>query len=559
MKHLARYTSLFVAIIFLATSCKKSVPVQAKYIPKDALFVLDMDWKALSEKATKGNINWDSLFTSIAGPGKDPKLAEGKKHLEEFMHSGVDLESNVFMFVKSGGSIMSGQTVSGGIVAGMKDAAVFESYVKKQPGAGEIKKESNYSYIKFDQSVVVGWNKDVVFVSGGYMAAQEGNTPTTPDKILAPFFNQKEDESVVAIPEFIELMKEKGDILVWTNSSSALAAVPLLGLTKGADLLNDSYGAGTINFEEGKLVGNFKSYSGKDLAEIWKKNAGPTANMDMVNQYPSPVSGFAALSFNTQIIIEIVKYAGFESTVNQFSEKLGFSLADVTKAFKGDFAIVFSDFGINETETDYEGMKIKSHQPSAKLIFNAAIGDKDAYNKIVTSLAQSGEMVEENGQYVPAGFQGLSWNVDGKNLIVATDSTLMQQYLSGKGNASLPADIAEKSKGKSVAIYIDINKMLQSVGTDSFTSKSAESARATFKDVIATSDNFNGKYVASNFQLTTAKSNENSLITLIKFFASVSKQIEHQQKKFMEEEMGDMEDMDHGDMEMPPMPAPKEQ
>jgi len=109
MKHLARYTSLFVAIIFLATSCKKSVPVQAKYIPKDALFVLDMDWKALSEKATKGNINWDSLFTSIAGPGKDPKLAEGKKHLEEFMHSGVDLESNVFMFVKNGGSIMSGK------------------------------------------------------------------------------------------------------------------------------------------------------------------------------------------------------------------------------------------------------------------------------------------------------------------------------------------------------------------------------------------------------------------------------------------------------------------
>ena len=64
MKKLLRYTLLFAAILLFATSCKKSVPDQVKYIPKDAMFILDLDWKSLSDKAAKGNINWDSLFKS---------------------------------------------------------------------------------------------------------------------------------------------------------------------------------------------------------------------------------------------------------------------------------------------------------------------------------------------------------------------------------------------------------------------------------------------------------------------------------------------------------------
>ncbi len=549
MKAIIRYSFFLAAVILLATSCKKSVPVQTKYIPKDAMFVLDMNWKSLSEKAAKANIKWDSLFSSLSSNDADSTISEGKKRLEDFMHSGVDLESNVFVYAKTGGSMMNGQSVSGGVIAGIKDAAVFESYIKKQPGASEIKKESNYSYTAIDDNLFIGWNKDVVIVSGdGNQSADKTNT-STPSQILAPMFSLKEDESVASIPEFADLVQEKGDMIVWTNSSNALNSVPLLGLTKAADLLKDSYGGGTVNFEDGKLVADFKSYSGKDLEAIWKKYAGPTVNMDMVNHYPSPVSGFAVFSFNPEIITEMIKFAGMESTANQFLEKAGFSLADITKAFKGDFAIVFSDLGVKETETDYDGVKIKGSVPQAKLLFNATIGDKDAYEKIVASLAKSGDMIEENGQYVPPGFDGISWNMNGKNLIIATDSSLVQPYLAGKGNAAVPADIAEKAKGKSMAVYININQVLGSISGDSSLNKSTAIAKETFKDIMVTSDNYNGKYVGSNFQLTTANDKENSLATLIKFFAAFSKQIQHQERKFMQKDRGGMQD-DMGDMEM---------
>jgi hypothetical protein len=150
----------------------------------------------------------------------------------------------------------------------MKDAAVFESYLKKQPGAGEIKKESNYSYVSLDNNLFVGWNKDVAILSGSEMNySAQGASNIEPKNALTGLFNLKAEETVASIPEFADLMKEKGDLLFFSNSSGALSSVPLLGMTKFADLLKDSYGAGVINFEDGKVNASFKSYSGKDLAE----------------------------------------------------------------------------------------------------------------------------------------------------------------------------------------------------------------------------------------------------------------------------------------------------
>ncbi len=540
MKRIIRYSYLFVAIFLVATSCKKAVPDQTKYIPKDALFVFDLNWKSLSEKTAKGNINWDSLFRSSINPGDDSSIIKAKKRFTEFMHSGVDTEKNVFVFVKTGGSMMSGQSTTGGIVAVIKNAAAFETYIKNQEGASEIKKGSNFSYATFsNDNLFIGWNKDVAILSGTESKTRRyldtsGNTSnrSSSEQTLATLFNQKEDESVASIPEFLDLMNEKADMLFWSNSGSMFNTIPILGMTKISDLFRNSYGAGTVNFDNGKVTANLKSYSGKELTEILKKYPGSTVNMSMVNQYPLPVSGYTVVSFNPQVIAEIIKYGGLEGSVNQYLQKMELTLDDVLKAFKGDFAIVFSDLGMAPKEYEYNGNKFTTRQPIVKLVFNAAIGDKASYDKVVSKLADQGIMEMQNGQYVPKAMgTEYAWNMNGKNLVIATDNTLMQQYLSGKGNAAIPAILADKSKGKSFALYVDINKILQSFTVDTTVSKTMEAAKATFKNTIATRDNFNGKYIASDFELTTMNNNENSLVSLIKFFASASEQIEEHGKK----------------------------
>src|SRR6476659_7216731 len=166
MKHIIRYSFFFLVIFFTATSCKKPTD-QIKYIPKDAGFVFDLNWKSLSEKASKANINWDSIFRSAAEPGADSSVAKAKRRFDDFMHSGIDTERNIFVFVKTGGSIMSGQSTNVGVVAGLKNASSFETYIKKQNNVSEIKKETNFSYAAFsNDNLFVGWNDDVVILSG---------------------------------------------------------------------------------------------------------------------------------------------------------------------------------------------------------------------------------------------------------------------------------------------------------------------------------------------------------------------------------------------------------
>jgi len=559
MKNIFRYPFVFILLAFAVTSCNKTASNQAKYIPKDAMLVLDLNWKSLSDKASKGNFNWDSLFKAAATePGNDSNLAKGKKEFEDFIHSGVDTTSNVFFFTRAGGSIMSGQSATGGVVMNMKDPSKFEAYVKKHDNAPEIKKANNFSYALLSENLYVGWNKDVVILSGTEQMKKYGtdnssnNNPNTPQQSLSAMFDQKEDESLASVPEFRDLMEEQADMLFWTNSGSMFNAVPMLGLTKFADLFKDSYGAGSVNFENGKAVANYRSYSGKDLADILKKYAGPSVDMSLVNRYPYPVSGFAVFSFNPQILAEMIKYGDLQGTVDQYFQKVGFTMDDVTKAFKGDFAIVFSDITTAEKEYDYNGMKFHSNKPSAKLVFTATIGDKAAYDKIVSKLADQGIMEMKNGQYVPKGLgDEFSFNMDGKNLTIATDNDVMQQYLAGHGNAAVPGDVANEAKDKAIAFYIDINKILQGLST-SEDQKSLDAGKATFKNAIATTTNFNGKYTESNFELNTVNNNENSLVSLIKFFAAVSPKIEKEQHRLR----NGMMDMDSTTVMPPITPTP---
>lgn len=563
MKNIFRLPLLLTAILFAAASCKKAVPDQTKYIPKDAAFVFDLNWKSLSDKVAKGHISWDSLFHSaVAEQESDTSVNKMRKEVSDFIHSGIDTTSNVFFFVKTGGSMMSGQSMTEGAVAALKDRTSFEAYVKKHDNAPQIQKGDNFSYADLGDGVAVGWNEDIVILAGAQAQPQRyfdtsGNfnkppgAAASPQQMLTTFFNQKEEESVASIPEFRDLMNEKADMLFWSNSGSIINANPVVGLTKLGQLFKDSYGAGTINFEDGKVSGNFKSYSGKDLADIWKKYSGPTVNMDMVNKYPFPVSGFVVFSFNPQVITEILKYAGMDNTVNQFLQKQGFTLDDITKAFKGDFAIVFSDISTGEKEYEYNGMKIRGNRPTAKVVFNATIADKNAYNKIMSKLADQGWMELKNGQYVPAAMGSqLGWNMDGKNLVIATDSELLQQYLSGKGNAAIPSGVESDARGKAAFLYVDINKILLSASPDTMTHPALDAAKNTFKNAFASSDNFNGKFVQSSFELNTVNNKENSLVSLIRFFGAISQKLQMEEKRLKGAGMGNIDSMQF------PVPVP---
>lgn len=523
MKILRKTLSLSaVIVIMLFAACKKSVPKQIKYIPKDASFVFAANAKRLNDKLTDSKVSVDSLIKSAMVASKT--VPADIKKWEDVKNSGIDFQSDLFGFYQSKGSMMTGTTNVFGAVAALSSASKFEEYLKKQQPGVVIKKASGgYSEAALSESCVAGWNNDVLIIAGMVNTARFGQDEDTArgnaavSQQLATLFAMKEDESIASQAPFKEFVKEKGDFLIWSNSSAMLSTVPMLGMTKISDLLKDTYSGGVINFENGKVEADYTYYPGKALADMLKKYGGPTIDMAMIEKYPSNnVDGFMALSFNPAFIAEIIRFIGLEGTANQFLTNVGFTVEDITKAFKGDFAFVLSDLAVEEKPNPMFPEE-KDTKPSFKFIFNAKVGDKASYDKVRSALAAKGMLVQTGTSYVPAGNSEMPIVLEDKNIYAASDSAILNTYKGGSGKIMVAGDALSRAKGNPFAGYIDIAKILNVIPVDSAGTAVMNAAKATFKDAYFSAENYSGNTSKGHFELRTGNEKENSLATILKF------------------------------------------
>jgi hypothetical protein len=533
MKNLVTRCLFFcLAVVVITTSCKKSVPKQVTFIPKDVTMVFSVNARSLAEKLSKSSVNVDSLFKTIFKDSTNSEVAKMKSTMGDLKDAGIDWTSDVFFFMKTGGSMMTGQQTSYAAIALTKDAAKFEEYIKKQKSGTEVKKEAKYSYAVLKDGMIVGWNSSVIIAAG---VNSNNRGQATDDGAAArlwinTLYEQKESESLAAIAEFTDLAKEKADATLWTNSSGLLSGVPMLGMTKVSDLLNNSYSATTINFEDGQINAASKGYSSPALKDILKKYPGQKIDMDMVEKYPSAnIDGFLAVSFNPQILLDILKFSGFDVQANQYLTSMGFTLDDVAKAFKGDFSFVLSDFGVITQANPYYP-SIKTSRPDFKYLFNTKVGDKVSFEKIMNALVSKGELTKSGNNYMlPQAIPGQSYIINDKNIIVANDSIVIGQYVAGSAKSSLASEIKNKVSGKPMGVYIDVNKLLQAVPLDSTATPdqvtTMAKAKTTFKDIVGATDNFDGKLVKSSFQIRMVDEKKNSLASLAEFLAEAAKNI----------------------------------
>ncbi len=526
-------------VALIATSCKKAVPKQVTFIPKDATMIFSVNARSVAEKLSKSSVNLDSLFNTIFKDSSRSDVAKMKSAVGDLKNAGIDWTSDVYFFLKNKGSVMGGQQNTFAAIALMKDAGKFEQYLKKQRPEAAVKKESKYSYATLDNDLTVGWNSDVIILAGNkeYNRAPSSSANEASDAhlLLNTLYEQKESESVASIPEFVDLAKEKSDAAFWTNSSGLLNNVPMLGMTKASDLFNNSYSATTINFEDGEIVAASKAYSSPALRDILKKYPGQKVNMDMINKYPSSnIDGFMLVSFNPQILIDIVKFSGFDTQVNQYMSEMGFTLDDVAKAFKGEFSFIVSDIAVVTKPNPYYP-QMNTTRPDAKYLFNAKVGDKASFEKIMNALVAKGMLVKTGDQYMlPQSFPGTSYLINSQDIIVASDSAVVGQYVAGSGKAVLASDVNGKVSGKPFGAYIDVNRILQAFPLDStFTADEAATmnkAKATFKDIVGSTDNFDGKLVKSSIQLRMVDGKKNSLASLAEFLAETVKNLHDKHK-----------------------------
>jgi hypothetical protein len=151
-------------------------------------------------------------------------------------------------------------------------------------------------------------------------------------------------------------------------------------------------------------------------------------------------------------------------------------------------------------------------------------------NRLMDKLVEMQMLVKSNNQYMlSANLQrtGYQLTVDDKNLYIASDANLLNQYKVKSKKANLNSDVMSDFKGKSGVGYVNIESILNGISLtgDARAANMLSKAKETFKDIKGSTDNFNGKYVEGHGELRFKNEKENSLTSLLGFVETVSKNV----------------------------------
>lgn len=536
MQSVVRLSLLVLVVSAIGTSCKKPAPSQAKHIPKAASFVVAIDMKQMQDKLSKNQ----EIIENILRSGDSADVNKGKQEWEDLKQSGVDFSEPVYISMINKGT---NDKVSAA-TAVVKDEGKFEAYIKKKVAGAEVKKGKGFSYVTKDKDKVIGWNKELViamsadnslpaFQDSTEPGANLGRPQSSEGELTAEadsYFNMKEDESVAAIPEFRDMLQDKGDINVWMNSSTSIADIPL-PLPKIKELLANNYTAATLKFEDGKIVADSKSYYSKELLDLLKKYPSATADLGLVENYPSDnINGFAVMNINPQFFNGLLQNMEMGAMADDFLTKAAgtkFTVQDLLKSFKGDFALIVSDFSMPASDSTQLKRPING-KPPMKILFNASIGDRAELNRMLDVLVQKQMLVKDASGYSldPRMRQaGMQMSLDDKSLIFSTDETLLNKYKAKTKKASLPKDVTSDLSGKTAAFYVNIESFANgaaSVGGPGAKQAMAK-AKETFKDFKGYAGKSSGNHYEGHFELRLKNDKENSLTSILRMIEGVSK------------------------------------
>jgi len=549
----------FILITGLLTSCNNPSPNEAKYIPKDASAVLVIDPKNLHDKLEKSGINMDTLINRLFQ--RNAVDTADRKHFYEIKDdAGINWESKIFFFGLQSTDQTNASVIN--LMAGISDATKFESFLKKQSFFvnKSVQKEKGFSYILINNESMISWNESIA-IGSSYQNKIKPIYDTVAMKFIVPekatnekemkaevykYFNQKESESLSSVDAFGKMFQSKSDGYAFSSTNrylSILGSMPLQ-LPKLEELVKDNYIASTLSFEDGKIVATATTYTNPFLSSILKRYAGPTVNLSLIENYPSEnINMIMMASFNPEIFGGVLKQLEVEGLVNNFIEKTGFTSQELYKTLKGDIAVVVSDLQMPSKD-----LKVKNdstltfeRKPLGKMIFNAPIGDPVAFAKIMNKAVELGYF-SKNGSIYSAGklmsFMGMYMRADDKNLIIASDSLTYVQYISNKNKAVISNDALNMLKGKSAIAYIDITNTIKGFlnNQNGDYKNSLVTAKETFKDLIISTDNFDGNSLKGKFEIRLNNEKQNSLVTLTSLFTDIAVDMRMASKKVSENE-----------------------
>jgi hypothetical protein len=411
----------------------------------------------------------------------------------------------------------------------------------------------------------VGWNKERFlfiintpeFDAQRYMQ-QSDAAPKARDLLVAcrNTFDVSESNSLGKNEKFTALVTKKGDLHFWMNSEELYKgglANPALSMLKLDNLYKGSFTAAAVNFDNGKIVMDAKSYAGKEMTELYKKYGGKNIDEDMIKRLPTKdVAAVFAMSFKPEGIKEFLKLMGVEGYANMGLAFAGFTMDDFIKANKGDILFALTDLtqkNILDTTDIMSSSKTGIVTPD--IIFAASIGDKESFNMLI----KAGEKLGKN---LPSSIP-VSYKSDGKYFAIGNSAENTDNFIAGKSNNNF--DFLSKISGNPVGGYVNFQFILKAL--ESNLSKDS-SAKVIYDASVKMWDNAymkGGKYedggITQTAEINLMDKNTNSLKQLNQYLGLLSKlKMENDKKREFSDVKIEEIQADTVNMMPPPPPPP---
>lgn len=506
MKHLQTVMLICISMLVMV-SCKKKNDA-GKFIPGNAAFVLVLDGASLNKKLSWDEIKQGELFKEAYSDSTVSAMA--KSVMENPENTGLDIKNNITIFAVNDTS--GSYAAVTGIV---KDATKFKNYITASVKDGTASTKDKIEFVTKDE-FTISWSTDRFYMVGkvdglngnpmlGGMGMPnetaydslgnliEEKSTMDMNAVAARLYKIEQKNSLAENEKFGEIMSKEGDIRFWANvgalqsQNMGMAAMAMLNVGK---LTKDSYYTGVANFEDGKIVLDITSYSGKELTELWKKYEGDDVDTKLIEQSPiKDAAAVIAMNYDPKGLKALLELTGLEGFANLGAGKLGFSVDDFINGQDGKMLLVVGDMAKDS---------IGSGQPKA--FFTVGIKDKVAFSKIINAAKKEAGMIPSSeAEYV----------VNDKFFTLGTTGTATA-FQAGKSKSNYT--FLDKLKGGPMGGFINLDYILSSsLSSSSYRTATDSINVAMWDNVSFNGGNFKDGAINQHIEINMKDKKTNSL------------------------------------------------
>ncbi len=520
-KRIFTLTLAALVAVILFSSCSKKTNKEGRYIPFNTGIVVHVNGESLNAKLPWEEIKQNEAFKKMIADTSVSSFT--KSLLQDPENSGVNTKGNIILFVIK--DTTGGYTAVEGAI---KDEAKFKTMLASALKNGKETTKDGFTYYA-DKKTSVAYNKEKFIVAINtpqindmektFSAAMDSTTEIGTPKakytrdmnvVVAGILGLKEDESLANNEKFSGLIAEKGDAHFWFNAQYFSPTAALSGIGAMANLSKLYDGAittATVNFENGRINLDAKSYGGKEMTDLYKKYSGKDFDKSMVKNIPSKnLAGLFAFNFKPEGVKEFLKLLNMDGLVNLGAAQAGFNLDDFVKANKGDILIAVTDV----RQDSITGQ-------AADFIFAAAINDKPSFNKIIDAGKKfGGPMLGAENKY--------AYNVNDRYFVFTNNKTATDTYIAGTGNTSF--DFLDKISGGPFGGFINFqyifNNMKPKVTADSLDVEIYNASVKMWDNLLISGGNFKDGGITQHWEVNMMDKKTNSLKQLNTYLGTMS-------------------------------------